>query len=48
MDFEARLRLGVRQFRVLFETLNFQFLFVEQKKNENVFGKKEKKKKRTK
>jgi len=32
----------------LIETLNFQFLFVEQKKNENVFGKKEKKKKRTK
>ena len=28
-DFEARLRLGVRQFRVLVETLNFHFCLVE-------------------
>ena len=28
-DFEARLRLGVRQFRVLVKTLNFHFCLVE-------------------
>jgi len=47
-DFEARLRLGVRQFRVLVKTLNFHFCLVERKKNETSLGKKRRKRTRTK
>ena len=43
MDFEARLRLGVRQFRVFIETLNFQFCVSSKKKTKRLWEKREEK-----
>jgi hypothetical protein len=42
-DFEARLRLGVRQFRVLLATLNFHFCLSSDKKTKRLWEKREEK-----